>query len=343
MGYPTVPTMDMEIHPREQDLVIGTFGRSAYVIDDIRPLRALAREHDLITNSGLYLFEPPVAYLAATRNAPGYYFSGDAYFQGENRPWGARISYYCRVEDNKKEKKDSIVFTVLDQENRQVRTFKVVPENGLNRSLWSLNRKGIRLNFSEKAGSRGSREPGNGGSVLPGTYTLQLSYKGDTSLTTVEVKADPRRDYDLAGMKEKQAHADRLLESLTSLDEALFSIRDCRESYELVKKLAGDEISEELKDATESMKEELDRISKLVFRDESVQGIYYPSDALYVKMGGVSGILGAGSPLTENQLQKCEQYISLAGETTAMINGFIENEWRKYKELVRAEEISLIE
>ena len=41
-GYPTVPTMDLGIHPREHDLVIGTFGRSFYVIDDIRPLRELA-------------------------------------------------------------------------------------------------------------------------------------------------------------------------------------------------------------------------------------------------------------------------------------------------------------
>ena len=343
VGYPTVPTMDMEIHPREQDLVIGTFGRSAYVIDDIRPLRALAREYDLVTGSGLYLFEPPEAYLAGTKNAPGYYFSGDAYFQGENRPWGARISYYCRVEEEQKEKKDSVVFTVLDQENQQVRTFRLVPENGLNRTVWSLNRDGIRLNFSEKAAGRGDRVPGNGGPVLPGSYTLQVSYRGDTSLTAIEVKADPRRDYDMEGMEQKQEQADRLLESLSSLDNALSSIRDCRESYELVKKLAGDGISEELKDATESMKAELDRISKQVFRDESVQGIYYPSDALHVKMRGASGILGAGSPLTGNQLQKCEQYISLAGETTAMINRFIENEWRKYKELVTAEEISLIE
>ena len=36
-GYPTASTMDMAIHPRDHDLVIGTFGRSIFVIDDIRP------------------------------------------------------------------------------------------------------------------------------------------------------------------------------------------------------------------------------------------------------------------------------------------------------------------
>ncbi|MCK4992214.1 MAG: hypothetical protein KAS29_17070, partial [Bacteroidales bacterium] len=110
-----------------------------------------------------------------------------------------------------------------------------------------------------------------------------------------------------------------------------------------VSKLTGEELSDDLKEATESMKEEMDRISKLVFRDETIQGIYYPSDALYVRMRGTYGITGASNPLTENQLQKQEQYISLTNETIAMIENFLDNEWNNYKEAVTAEEISLIE
>jgi len=324
--------------------VIGTFGRAAYIIDDIRPLRALAREHDKITSSLIYAFEPPEAYLADTKNAPGYYFSGDAYYEGENRPWGARISYYCRVdEDAEKEKKDSLCITVLDQEGNLVRTLKSVPENGLNRSTWYLDRKGVRVSFSEKMQDRPKREPGGGGSVLPGFYKLQLAYRGDTVSTSIEVNADPRREYDLAGMKLKQERTDQLMERLTALNESLQSIRKCKESYELVSKLVGEELSDDLKEAGESMKKEMDRISKLVFRDETIQGIYYPSEALYVRMGGTYGITGASNPLTENQLQKQEQYISLATETIAMIRHFLDNEWNNYKELVRSEEISLIE
>jgi len=344
VGYPTVPTMDMVIHPREHDLVIGTFGRAAYILDDIRPLRALAREHDQITSSLIYAFEPPLAYLADTKNPPGYYFSGDAYYEGENRPWGARISYYCQVDENAgEEKKDSVSIAVLDPDGNQIRTIESVPENGLNRSVWYLDRKGVRVSFSEKKDSRQGRESGGGGSVLPGTYQLQISYRGDTTLTSIEVKADPRREYDLVGMKLKQERSDMLIDRLSALNKSLQQIRECRESYELVKKLAGEELSEDLKEATQSMKDEMDRISKLVFRDESVQGIYYPSDALYVKMGGTYSITGAANPLTENQIQKQEQYISLANKTIAMIEHFLENEWKNYRELVTAEEISLIE
>ena len=44
-GFPTVPVKDLVIHPREHDLIIGTFGRAAWVLDDIKPLRALAKNN----------------------------------------------------------------------------------------------------------------------------------------------------------------------------------------------------------------------------------------------------------------------------------------------------------
>lgn len=344
VGYPTVPTMDMVIQPREQDLVIGTFGRSAYIIDDIEPLKALAGDYEKITSSTISVFKPPVAYLADRKNAPGYYYSGDAYFEGENRPRGARISYYVNEgESSEKEKKDSVSIRVMDQQMKLVRTLKTVPENGLNRTVWYLGRKGVRVNFNERSSGNRARESGGGGAVLPGTYTLQLSFRGDTVMTAVQVEADPRRAYDMDGMGLKQQETDKLLDKLDDLNKALSTIRECRESYELVTRLAGDDASDQLKEATQSMKEELDRISKLVFRDESIQGIYNPPDALYVKMGGTYSITGADRPLTGNQLKKLEQYLSLADEITSMINHFIVNQWESYKTSVAAEHISLIE
>ena len=343
VGYPTVPTMDMVIHPRELDLVIGTFGRAAYILDDIRPLRELARKYEQIMTSGLYLFEPPVAYLADTKNAPGYYFSGDAYYEGENKPWGARISYFIPLEKYlQKEKKDSVILVVMDQEKNPVRTLKSLPEAGVNRTVWRLDRKGIRVSYSGSSPPARNREAGGGGLVLPGQYLLQISYRGDTATSVVQVEADPRVKYDLAGMKLKQEKSDLLLERMSSLDQALCSLRDCKESYELVEKLAGKNISDELKAAGEAMKQEMDRISGKVFINESVQGIYYPQDALYVKMRGAYGITNASRPLTDNQMQKLGQYLSLANEAIEMIEHFMENEWKKYRDQVHAEQISLI-
>ncbi|MDX2430552.1 MAG: hypothetical protein QNK35_06450, partial [Bacteroides sp.] len=342
-GFPTVSTMDLVIHPREEDLVIGTFGRSAFILDDIRPLRALAADYEEVTSASLYALETPEAYLADFRNAPGYYFTGDAYFEGENRSYGGRISYFVSVEDSvDAAKKDSVVIEILDGDNKLIRTLKSVPENGLNRTNWRLDRKGVRLSFSAKKPKSGGNEPRGGGSVLPGNYQLRLSYKGDTTLSTIEVKADPRTPYDMEGMKLKQETADQLLAKMEELNSGLTEIRECREGFTLVEKLLGKEQSENLKSISKAMEEQLSKLEKELFMDEKIQGIYYPSDALYVKFSGTYSILGSRRPLTENNLDKYKGLISLADETLARIDTFLEEQWAEYREAVLEEDISLL-
>jgi photosystem II stability/assembly factor-like uncharacterized protein len=342
-GYPTVPTMDLVIHPREHDLVIGTFGRSAYVLDDIRPLRALAREGEEVLKAVIHPLEAPVAYLAARKNAPGYYFTGDAYYEGENRSTGARLSYFVQLEEAEPTKKDTLTIEVRDKDMKLVRTLKRVPEHGLNRSVWYLDRKGVRLNFNKAKRSAPTREPGGGGSVLPGVYTLELAFRGDTATTQVRVEPDPRIAYDFEGMKDKEKRTDELLAKLEELNQAMDQLRSCHETYDLLKKLVNKEDSDDFKESSESMKKELDRISKSVFRNESVQGIYYPSDALSVRMSGTYSITGASSPLTANQLQKYEQYMMLADETLETISSFIENEWQEFRDFVNKMDVPLFQ
>ncbi len=351
-GIPTVPVMDLVIHPRENDLVIGTFGRSAFIIDDIRPLRALAADYGDVTGNGLYVVEPPGAYLAETRNAPGYYFTGDAYYEGDNRSSGARISYFVKVDkDEEKGKKDSVTIQILDQEMNLLRTMKSVPENGLNRSVWRLDKKGVRLNFSATAGGSaggrgrqggsGSGESGGGGFVLPGPYHVRIAFNGDTAMTRILVEADPRTPYDLQGMKNKQEKTDQLLEKMKELNADLSKIRDCNERYQLVNKLSGKDQSDVLKAASETVKKQLDKLSGKLFQDETVQGIYEPPDALSGRLSGTWSITMSNKPLTENQLQKLATYMAVADEAIEEIDLFMEKDWAAFRKVVESEEISL--
>ena len=79
--FPTVSIKDLVIHPREHDLVIGTFGRAAWVLDDIRPLRALAGNSSIL-NVDAKVFTPPTAYQAAYQQPTGSRFGADAMFIG---------------------------------------------------------------------------------------------------------------------------------------------------------------------------------------------------------------------------------------------------------------------
>ncbi|TJY36179.1 VPS10 domain-containing protein [Pontimicrobium aquaticum] len=231
-GFPTTSVKDLVIHPREHDLVIGTFGRAAWVLDDIRPLREIAKNKTVLNNK-LTLFNPPTAYQAAYQQPTGSRFGADAMYNGDNRPRGAIMSYFLKVEDKKEEipkaetskkkkkskkakteevketpeekaeskvKWDSITMNIYDG-NRLIRTLKrkAPKETGVHKWVWYMN---------EKGGDRPSRsirprrgEP-SGVRVKPGTYKVVMSFGDQTSETNITVKSDPRLNIDLNSINE---------------------------------------------------------------------------------------------------------------------------------------------
>ena len=105
-GLPAgVPVMDLVIHPREHDLVICTFGRALFVLDDIRPLREMVKTGPTVLNNGLYVFDAPNAYQVTFQDPTGILFPGNSMFEGENRPSGAMISYVINKPEKKEEPK----------------------------------------------------------------------------------------------------------------------------------------------------------------------------------------------------------------------------------------------
>jgi len=114
-GYPSVSTYDLAIQEREADLVIATFGRSLWVLDDIRPLRKLAANMRMATanTSSLMVFDSPGGVQAQYRPATGYEWSTWGLYEGQNRNRGAAISFLIRptiakasVPENTPSKKD---------------------------------------------------------------------------------------------------------------------------------------------------------------------------------------------------------------------------------------------
>ena len=199
-GFPTVPVKDLVIHPREHDLIIGTFGRAAWVLDDIRPLRALANKN--MTSKKIVLFQPPVAYQSEYQQPTGSRFGADAIYQGENRKSGASISYYINkingkeLKVKKKEdtdakiKYDSIKLEIFDGK-RQIRTlkFKTPKESGIHKTTWYLREKGVgRISRNIQ---KLTREPA-GVNVKPGVYKLKMTFGNDISEQNIMIESDPR-------------------------------------------------------------------------------------------------------------------------------------------------------
>ena len=97
-NLPTIAVRDLTIQRRRDDLVVGTFGRGIYILDDLKPLRAMT---PAIANADATLFTPRDADLYVERTPlglPGKAFQGDAYFTAPNPPFGAVFTYYLKDE-----------------------------------------------------------------------------------------------------------------------------------------------------------------------------------------------------------------------------------------------------
>jgi photosystem II stability/assembly factor-like uncharacterized protein len=97
-GLPTIAVRDLWVQKRRDDLVVGTFGRGIYILDDYRPLRTTSRD---VTGREATLFPTRPAELYVERiplGIPGQGFQGDSYFVAPNPPFGAVFTYYLKEE-----------------------------------------------------------------------------------------------------------------------------------------------------------------------------------------------------------------------------------------------------
>ncbi len=232
-GFPTTNVMDLAIHPRDHDLVIGTFGRAAWILDDIRPLRAMAAEGTGVLSQTLKVYDPPVGYNIATQQPTGSRFGGDAMYNAENKTTDALITYSINIPEKEDDSDDeaavsydSVIFQVYDGDEL-IRTIKrkAPKKSGMHRFEWGMEEKGIER--WSRSGSSRDREPG-GVTVLPGTYKIKMTYGDAMDSTEIEVKYDHRLELTSAAIQAKydaykdiEAHGPKGYKAIEQLKESL--------------------------------------------------------------------------------------------------------------------------
>ncbi|MCQ0111292.1 WD40/YVTN/BNR-like repeat-containing protein [Zhouia amylolytica] len=363
-GYPTVPTSDLAIHPREHDLVIGTFGRAAWVLDDIRPLREIAKNTNSLEKEML-LFNPPTAYQASYQQPTGTRFGGHSMYSGDNRQSGAMITYFLNKTSKESEKKetsenenngehaelaktetskDSVKLEVYDGD-RLIRTLKhkTPKEKGIHRMYWYMDEKGP--DYPSRTIRKNNRE--NGGiSVKPGTYRLKMIYGDLTEETIIKVESDPRIIASPAGINERYT-AYKTLESYqqTTAD----AVKQLVES----KNTAQDYQTELQKLDKEKFKEEIDASKKITKKIDSVIAIYLG------KIDKRQGLTRSTDPTVNSRISNARYYVSsrpegitatekrlisqakeALQEALKTTNAFFKEEWPAYQEKMKALKIT---
>jgi hypothetical protein len=254
-GVPPAPVRSLVIHPRDHDLVIGTHGRAIFILDDIRPLRALAQDPGLLS-APLHLFDPPPAYLRSVSAVDGYHFAADAMFQGETREPGALLTYYLAQGGEEAE----ATIQILDWEGTVIRTIEGPARAGLNRMSWDL-----REEAPAAAGVGGGRFRAAGIEVLPGRYQVRVEAGGAESTNEVEVLSDPRVEIPLAVRIQKQEALRRGLALNRSLQDVEQGFQALEEGMDRTVELLGrrsDEGAENLRALAQGLRERMGEVSR---------------------------------------------------------------------------------
>jgi photosystem II stability/assembly factor-like uncharacterized protein len=186
--FPAVAVRDLVIHPRDNDLVLGTHGRGIWIVDDITPLRALTA--DLLKQDSSFVAARPVQ---QRLEGQGGWANGDAVFVGENPPDAAVITYYQRS----RHLFGKLKIEVLDASGRVVDEVPASKRPGLNRVTWAMREKPPRVPPAAQVAFSGTRGP----RLLPGTYTVRMTKGGKVTETKLNVKLDPRAKFTEADRK----------------------------------------------------------------------------------------------------------------------------------------------
>ena len=256
-ALPTVPVRDIQIHPRENDLLLATHGRGLYIMDDITALQQLGPA----MAAEATLFPAPIAIRWNQWNKDGNL--GQKTYRAENPPDGAMLTYFLKAQPP-----TEVNLTIADKDGRVVRRMNRVPdEAGVNRVSWDLRYDatpggggGGRGGGGRGAGA-GAAVPGGapadtslaavrarrraaaqddaGGApevegfgpagapfVLPGMYTATLTVAGNKYATGVTVQLDPRSDMTAAQLVAQHDAARRMEDIASRVNRVVSNIDD---------------------------------------------------------------------------------------------------------------------
>ena len=214
-GIPPTCVMDLDIQRRENDLVVSTFGRGVYILDDYSPLRYLSKE---VLKREAEIFSIKDGLMFVPSNPLGFRgisFQGASFYSAPNPEVGAVFTYYVkdeykslkqkrRDEEKEKQKKSEdvkyplyntlkqesdqppayLLFTITDEQGNIVRKLKTDIKKGVNRIVWDFRYSlPTPISLEPFDDSVPWNEPGRGYMTVPGKYFVSLSKFEESKFT----------------------------------------------------------------------------------------------------------------------------------------------------------------
>ena len=201
-GMPTISVRDLTIQEQKNDIVLATFGRGFYILDDYTPLRELAKEKEIMEEAA-HIF--PVADALMYIQTRGKSGQGSNFFKSKNPDFGANFTYFLKEipKTMKKERQEKekelfkekqpipqptreqlrleeaeeapyLVFAIRDDSGEGIRKLYTKASKGINRMTWDLRYSSTNP-ISTSTSERGQRSSSSSGLLaMPGAYSVEL-------------------------------------------------------------------------------------------------------------------------------------------------------------------------
>lgn len=372
-GFPSVQVSDLKIHPREHDLVIGTFGRSLWILDDIRPLRQMASNGGTKSlNQELILFPMPDAYQNSYRSYDGIRFIAQGEFVGDNKRGGAMMTIWKKPskkdktqikmegkshakkkkdKDNKKnntkdrkaeksrDKKDKgkATFCVIDMKGDTVRTFTRKLKDGINRLYWRFEKDGIE--YPSRRDREKDADIPAGRDVQPGTYKMIIMQGDQKDSSMVTVKADPRSKITQASRENVSAELDNLNKIITATKLSFDQIKDAKKSLDLSKKIINmqeDSLQTDLKAELKEISGGLDSLSNLFMDPTGLKGIQRNPNTLTNRLYTARRYLSSSWEAPgQNAMKAVDNAKKEAQKTISAVNTFVQGTYKEFQKTIK--------
>ncbi len=326
-NLPRVSVRGMRIEPRYDDLVIGTHGRGAWILDDIQPLVELG---DALGRD---------VHLFAMRTATDWEMwgrgssLGQSTFRGENPEPGAYVQYYLSDAAAARLRAPAeggagggATVRITDAAGTLVRELhERAPHAGINRVVWDLQWTGA--GGAATAQSRGGRGGGEGGpTAVPGTYTATLVADGQELSTDFRLRGDPNAAVSQADYEARFAAAHRALEIQVRLNEMLATIADLKEQIDnALTAIEGKSVpnAEAIRAAAAAAEEQLRALSDQTSRPPDGMGYRHWPRLVEQLRFVAGGINGAQARPTRGQLEVLDLIERSTRERATQLSGIV--------------------
>ncbi len=312
-NLPHAPVHHMVVQEHYNDLVVGTYGRGFWIMDDITPLQQLTDE---VIKSDAYLFDPRATYRI-------HRIAG-----GPNLFPRANINYYL-----KDKAKGPVTITIIDEQGNVVQTLRGSSRAGINRVMW-----GVRYDGATRAKLR-TKPPGNphvveekrfhrtweregwypilswgtsggfrGFLAVPGTYTVKMTV-GDKEFTRkLEVRKDPRSEGSLEDIKAQLTMQLEIRKDLNCVSDMISQIEWIRKQlYDLKDVISTGKVDKALLKAIGKLDIKLRSVENELFQASIAEGdskSFRDPQKLYSKLSVLAGDVGNSVDFAPNQQQK---------------------------------------